>query len=81
MRTSTPGGKMIFSIFVAIDEFEQILIRECVQVGQQRAKANGLKLGRPSKMNGVMRSAVRLLRENRVGIKQITKQLQIGVGD
>jgi hypothetical protein len=34
-----------------------------VLAGQQRAKANGVKLGRPSKMNDGMRSAVKLLRE------------------
>ena len=80
MDTSTPSGRMIFSVFGAIGEFERNLIRERVLAGQQRAKANGVKLGRPSKMNDGMRSAVRLLREKGMGIKQIAKQLQIGVG-
>ena len=80
MDTSTPSGRMIFSVFGAIGEFERNLIRERVLAGQQRAKANGVKLGRPSKMNDGMRSAVKLLRENGMGIKQIAKQLQIGVG-
>ena len=64
----------------AIGEFERNLIRERVLAGQQRAKANGVKLGRPLKMNDGMRSAVKLLREKGMGIKQIAKQLQIGVG-
>ena len=80
MDTSTPSGRMIFSVFGAIGEFERNLIRERVLAGQQRAKANGVKLGRPSKMNDGMRSAVKLLREKGMGIKQIAKQLQIGVG-
>ena len=80
MDTSTPSGRMIFSVFGAIGEFERNLIRERVLAGQQRAKANGVKLGRPTKMNDGMRSAVRLLREKGMGIKQIAKQLQIGVG-
>ena len=80
MDTSTPSGRMIFSVFGAIGEFERNLIRERVLTGQQRAKANGVKLGRPSKMNDGMRSAVKLLREKGMGIKQIAKQLQIGVG-
>ncbi len=63
-----------------IGEFERNLIRERVLAGQQRAKANGVKLGRPSKMNDGMRSAVKLLRENGMGIKQIARELQIGVG-
>lgn len=80
MDTSTPSGRMIFSVFGAIGEFERNLIRERVIAGQQRAKANGVKLGRPSKMNDGMRSAVKLLREKGMGIKQIARELQIGVG-
>jgi hypothetical protein len=39
-----------------------------------------VKLGRPSKMNDGMKSAVKLLREKGRGIKQIARELQIGVG-
>ena len=80
MDTSTPSGRMIFSVFGAIGEFERNLIRERVKAGQQRAKANGVKLGRPTKMNTGLRTAVKLLREKGMGIKQIAKELQIGVG-
>jgi DNA invertase Pin-like site-specific DNA recombinase len=80
MDTSTPSGRMIFSVFGAIGEFERNLIRERVIAGQQRAKANGVKLGRPTKMNDGMRSAVKILREKGMGIKQISRELQIGVG-
>ncbi len=38
MDTSTPSGRMIFSVFGAIGEFERNLIRERVLAGQQRAK-------------------------------------------
>jgi DNA invertase Pin-like site-specific DNA recombinase len=68
MDTSTPSGRMIFSVFGAIGEFERNLIRERVLAGQQRAKANGV------------RYAVKLLCEKGIGIKQIAKELQIGVG-
>ncbi len=80
MDTSTPSGRMIFSVFGAIGEFERNLICERVLAGQQRTKANGVKLGRPSKTNDGMKSAVKLLREKGMGIEQIAKQLQIGVG-
>ena len=80
MDTSTPSGRMIFSVFGAIGEFERNLIRERVIAGQQRAKASGVKLGRPTKMNDGIRNAVKLLRDKGLGIKQIAKQLQIGVG-
>ena len=48
--------------------------------GQQRAKANGVRLDRPSKINDGMKSAVKLLTEKGMGIKQIARELQIGVG-
>ena len=80
MDTTTPSGRMIFSVFGAIGEFERNLIRERVIAGQKRAVANGVKIGRPSKMNDGMRSAIKLLREKGMGIKQIAKQLQVGIG-
>jgi DNA invertase Pin-like site-specific DNA recombinase len=80
MDTTTPSGRMIFSVFGAIGEFERNLIRERVIAGQKRAVANGVKIGRPTKMNDGMRSAIKLLRNKGAGIKQISKQLQIGVG-
>ena len=80
MDTSTPSGRMIFSVFGAIGEFERNLIRERVIAGQKRAVANGVKIGRPSKMNDGMRNAIILLKEKGIGIKQIAKQLGIGIG-
>lgn len=68
MDTSTPSGRMIFFVFGPIGEFERNLIRGRVLASQQRAEANGVKLGRPSKMNDGMRSAVKLLREQGMGI-------------
>lgn len=80
MDTTTPSGRMIFSVFGAIGEFERNLIRERVIAGQKRAVANGVKIGRPSKMNDGMRSAIKLLRDKGMGIKQIAKELQVGIG-
>jgi len=68
MDTSIPSGRMIFFVFGPIGEFERNLISGRVLASQQRATANGVKLGRPSKMNDGMRSAVKLLREQGMGI-------------
>ncbi len=78
--TSTSSGRMIFGIFGCISEMERNLISERVTIGLQRAVSQGKKLGRPTKMNDGMRNAVKLLREKGMGIKQISKQLQIGIG-
>lgn len=46
--TSTPVGKMVFTILGAVAEMERSLIRERVQAGVERAKRQGKRLGRPS---------------------------------
>lgn len=45
--TTTPTGKMMFTIISAFAEFEKEIIKERVKAGLQRAKAQGKKLGRP----------------------------------
>ena len=79
LDTSTSSGRMMFSVFGALAEYERELIRERVIAGQQRAKAQGVKLGRPSKMNDGLRTAIKLLREKGMGIKQIAAQCQVGI--
>lgn len=78
--TTTPSGRMIFGIFSSLAEFERELIRERIIAGQKRAKAQGIKIGRPSKMNDAVRTSVKLLRENGKGIREISRTLGIGVG-
>ena len=50
MDTCTSRGRMMFCIFGALAEFECNLIRERVIAGQNKAKARGVKMGRPTKM-------------------------------
>ena len=78
--TTTPSGRMIFGIFSALGEYERELMRERIMAGQRRARAQGVKIGRPSKLNDAVRTSVKLLRENGMGIKEISKRLEIGVG-
>jgi DNA invertase Pin-like site-specific DNA recombinase len=78
--TSTPMGKMMFSILGALGAYERELIRERVIAGLITAKSKGIKLGRPTKMNDGMRSAIKLLREKGMGIKQIAKEVGVGIG-
>jgi len=46
--TSTPMGKMVFTIIGAVAELERELIRERVLMGLDRARKQGKKLGRPA---------------------------------
>ena len=47
MDTSTPTGKMVFTVLGAVAELERSLIAERVKAGLRNAKAKGKKLGRP----------------------------------
>ena len=78
--TSTASGKMMFGMLSVFSEFERSMIRERVIAGQQRAVANGVKLGRKTNVNDGIITAVYHMRQNNVPIKRIAKDLQIGVG-
>ena len=45
--TSTPMGKMVFTVLGAVAELERSLIVERVKAGLRNAKAKGKRLGRP----------------------------------
>jgi DNA invertase Pin-like site-specific DNA recombinase len=45
--TSTPTGKMVFTILGSVAELERSLIGERVRAGLRNAKAKGQRLGRP----------------------------------
>jgi DNA invertase Pin-like site-specific DNA recombinase len=78
--TSSPTGQLIFNIFACLASYERTMILERTALGRERAKARGVKFGRPSKMNSSVAEAVRLLREKGAGIKVIARSLEIGVG-
>jgi len=77
--TSTPAGKLCFQIFGSLAEWEREMIRERIRAGLDRARAHGAKLGRPSKMSDSLRSAVVLRRDKGMAIRQIARQLEVGV--
>src|SRR5262245_5303508 len=45
--TSTPMGRMVFTVIGAVAELERSLIAERVAMGLHRARKNGRRLGRP----------------------------------
>jgi DNA invertase Pin-like site-specific DNA recombinase len=45
--TSTPAGKMVFTVLGAVAELERSLIAERVRAGMRNARAKGKRIGRP----------------------------------
>jgi DNA invertase Pin-like site-specific DNA recombinase len=45
--TSSPAGKLVFTILGAVSELEKSLITERVRMGIQQARRKGVRLGRP----------------------------------
>lgn len=78
MDTSTPTGKMVFTVLGAVAELERSLIAERVRAGLRNARAKGKRLGRPPRELDEKRIAA--LRAQGVGWRAIAKQLGVGVG-
>jgi DNA invertase Pin-like site-specific DNA recombinase len=47
LDTSTPTGKIVFTVLWAVAELERSLIAERVRAGLRNARAKGKRLGRP----------------------------------
>lgn len=71
--TSTPTGKMIFTVLGAVAELERSLIVERVRAGLRNARAKGKKLGRPRKVTNP--SAINRLRWQGASWRVIGKSL------
>lgn len=54
--TTTPHGRLMLTLLGGIAEFERELIRTRTVEGRARAKAMGVKMGRPAKLNQAQRS-------------------------
>jgi DNA invertase Pin-like site-specific DNA recombinase len=77
MDTSTPAGKMVFTVLGAVAELERSLTVERVKAGLRNARAKGKRLGRPRKIVDARRIAA--LRAQGCGWKKIAKQMGLGV--
>jgi DNA invertase Pin-like site-specific DNA recombinase len=76
--TSTPMGRMIFTVLGSVAELERSLIVERVRAGLRNARAKGKRLGRPKTILDTPRIAA--LRAQGVGWKRIATEMGVGVG-
>jgi len=77
LDTSTTAGKAMFQMLGVFAEFERGIIRERVNAGLARARANGTKLGR-RRVKPSVEARIVELRSNGDGIHKIRKKLGIG---
>jgi DNA invertase Pin-like site-specific DNA recombinase len=73
--TSTPTGKMIFTVLGAVAELERSLIVERVKGGLRNARAKGKRLGRPRKIPDS--THIKRLRARGVSWRAIGKELGV----
>lgn len=80
--TTTPSGKAMFQMLGVFSEFERSMIQERIHAGLSRAKAKGVKLGRPVVSKKLENKIMRLRRSTNpsMGMLKIAKQLKIGTG-
>lgn len=78
LDTSTPAGKMVFTVLGAVAELERSLIAERVRAGLRNARAKGKTLGRPRVL--VDASLIDALRASGASWRAIATQLNIGEG-
>jgi DNA invertase Pin-like site-specific DNA recombinase len=75
MDTSTPTGKMVFTVLGAVAELERSLIVERVRAGLRNARAKGKRIGRPHSI--VDASQIARLRAANVSWREIGRTLDI----
>lgn len=75
--TTTPAGKAMFQMLGVFSEFERAMIRERVNAGLARAKANGKTLGRP-KTEANQEEAIRATLKEGAGILKTAKLHGVG---
>jgi DNA invertase Pin-like site-specific DNA recombinase len=78
LDTSTPTGRMVFTVLGAVAELERSLIIERVRAGIRNARAKGKRLGRPKALLDPARVA--LARSQGRSWASISKELGVGTG-
>ena len=77
--TTTPAGRMFFQVTGAFAEFERAMIRNRVRAGMVRAKAHGVRLGRP-KVGAKLEVAIRARLAAGEGVKKVARAVGVRNG-
>jgi DNA invertase Pin-like site-specific DNA recombinase len=79
--TSTPSGKLVFTVLGAVAELERSLIGERVKAGLRNARANGTRLGRKPmrEFDGTAIRQLRRARKSGMSYPKLAKQFHTSV--
>ncbi len=77
--TTTPQGKLVFTIMAGLAEFESALIGERVRAGMARAKADGKRISRPPIDSNVAKR-IKQLRKAGKSLRAIGSELGVSRG-
>ena len=76
--TTTPSGRALLQMAGVFAEFEREMIRERTIAGQSRARANGVRLGRPTIAADKAEAIVADLQQG-IGVVKLAKRHGVGV--
>ena len=74
--TTTPSGKAMFGMCGIFAEFERSIIQQRVKAGLERARANGVRLGRPAISQG-MKDEILAMRATGMSMNKIAGEIGI----
>ena len=77
--TTTPAGKLMFQVCGAFGEFERSMIRQRINAGLKRAKAQGKQLGRP-RIDAAIEKRIQAQLRGGKGILKVARELGVGSG-
>lgn len=78
LDTTTPQGRLLFTIFSGVSQFERELTHERTMEGLAAARARGRKGGRPAADSDAVRQALTLHDSKNYSIREITRITGIG---
>ena len=73
LDTTTPQGRLLFTIFSGVSQFERELIRERTMEGLTSARARGRMGGRPGKDKKIVEQALTLYDSKAYSVDEISK--------
>ena len=74
---TSPAGKLLLTMLSAVAAMERDLLIERTQAGLQRARAEGKRLGRPSKTTQSQRTEIRQLLAQGSSVSDVARQFQV----